>query len=81
MTKKEYIDTHEMIGYHAMSAFFGYTVHGIEDDYAYVATWYDGKPISYHRVLIRYDKLDCPYVVISGVRVYLNEFIRLGGVV
>ena len=80
MTKKEYCKKNPGMAALATSAFGGYVVHGIEfgiDDRVYITYQIDNKILSYHKLLIRYNAHGAAYIVITGNRFYLNDFLRL----
>ena len=80
MTKKEYCKKNPGMAALATSAFGGYVMHGIEfgvKDHVYITYQANGKILSCHRLLIRYNAHYAAYVVIGGNRLYLNDFLRL----
>ena len=80
MTKKEYCKNNPGIAALAISTFGAYVMHGIEfgvKDHAYITYQANGKILSCHRLLIRYNAHYAAYVVIGGNRFYLNDFLRL----
>ena len=79
MTKKEYCKNNLGMAALATSAFGAYVMHGIEfgvKDHAYITYQANGKILSCHRLLIRYNAHYAAYVVIGGNRFYLNDFLR-----
>ena len=80
MTKKEYCNNNPGMAILATSAFGGYVMHGVDfgvNDHAYISCQSNGKILSCHRLLIRYNAHYAAYVVIGGNRFYLNDFLRL----
>ena len=80
MTKREYCNNNPGMAILATSAFSAYVMHGIEfgvDDHVYITYQVNNKIISCHRLLIRYNANYLAYVVLSGNRFYLNDFLRL----
>lgn len=80
MTKKEYCNNNPGMATLATSAFSAYVMHGIEfgiNDHVYITYQANGKILSYHKLLIRYNAHCAAYVVINGNRFYLNDFLRL----
>ena len=80
MTKKEYCNNNPSMAILATSAFSAYIMHGVEfgvNDHAYITYQANGKILSYHKLLIRYNAHYAAYVVINGNRFYLNDFLRL----
>ena len=80
MTKKEYCNKNPGMAILATSAFSVYVIHGIEfgvNDHVYITYQSNGKLLSCHRLLIRYNAHYAAYVVINGNRFYLNDFLRL----
>ena len=80
MTKKEYCKKNPGMAILATSAFSAYIMHGIEfgvKDHVYITYQANGKILSCHRLLIRYNAHYAAYVVNNGNRFYLNEFLRL----
>ena len=80
MTKKEYCNNNPGMAILATSAFSAYFMHGVEfgvNDHVYITYQANGKILSYHRLLIRYNAHYATYVVINGNRFYLNDFLRL----
>ena len=79
MTKKEYCKNNPGMAALATSAFSAYVMHGVEfgvNDHVYITYQANGKILSCHRLLIRYNAHYAAYVVISGNRFYLNDFLR-----
>ena len=80
MTKKEYCNKNTGMAILATSNFSAYVMHGIEfgvKDHVYITYQANGKILSCHRLLIRYNAHYEAYVVIGGNRFYLNDFLRL----
>ena len=80
MTKKEYCNKITGMEILATSAFSAYVMHGIAfgvNDHAYITYRANGKILSCHRLLIRYNAHYAAYVVSGGNRFYLNDFLRL----
>ena len=80
MTKKEYCNKNPGIAILATSAFSAYVMHGVEfgvNDHVYITYQANGKILSCHRLIIRYNAHYAAYVVLGGNRFYLNEFSRL----
>lgn len=80
MTKKEYIDSHEMNSIHSVTAWLGYACHGVEygiDDYAYISTIVNGEIDSYHKVKIYYDPNGRAYMFVNGVKLWADDFLRV----
>lgn len=77
MTKKEFCNCPSIAYY---SGFGGFEIKGIEygiNDvlYAVSGAWTALK--SYHRLKIRYSSSGSPYVVLRGIRIHLDECIRM----
>ena len=80
MTKKEYCNNNQGMAILATSAFSAYVMHGIEfgvNDHAYITCQSNGKILSCHRLLIRYNAHYAAYVLLNGRRLKLNEFCRI----
>ena len=80
MTKKEYCNKNTGMAILATSNLSAYVMHGIEfgvKDHIYITYQANGKILSCHRLLIRYNAHYAAYVVIGGNRFYLNDFLRL----
>ena len=79
MTKKEYCSKNPGMAVLATSAFSAYVMHGVEfgvNDRVYITYRANGKILSYHKLLIRYNAHYAAYVVLGGDRFYLNDFLR-----
>lgn len=72
--------TIETISVFATSAFGGYALHGIEygaDDYAIISYNYDGKRDPLRSYRIKTTATGRLYVTIGGIRVHLDNFIKV----